>query len=162
MPKGDDSGAPLQKRRRRIPRLKTETVSESRTRPVFAGIPHTVEGRSNISQKRRSGGYRMPLKSDYGPSIGMGPSQFKKDRDKAYATIASNKRFNKAEAAKFAGITAQRKAEDAARARIKPIADPESQEAARKKKASRRRMRGRMGTILTDKTQSLGAKGTLG
>ena len=45
--------------------------------------------------------------------------------------------------------------EDAARARIKPIADPEAGQAARRKRAARRRMRGRLGTLLSER-ESLG------
>ena len=43
-----------------------------------------------------------------------------------------------------------------ARSRIKPLEDPEAQKAILRKQAARRKLRGRLGTILSDNTETLG------
>jgi hypothetical protein len=155
--------SPLQRKRKRVgtgrgqttrgqkaldygPKLSTIKTSPGRT---HKGLPLTVEGREPITQQRISFPNARSGKENEDTRPGLGGML------QAWG-------FNKKEKEKYDLAMATRTAEDTARSKLKPVVDPEAGEAARRKKAARRRMRGRAGTILSDNTQSLGVKGTVG
>ena len=106
-------------------------------------IRHVVEGREG------KGGIVEQVRMRYLGSqtiIGQGG---KGNRSGGYRTITTKKgKKTQRENEMFA-------LEDAARAKIKPIADPDQEQTIERKRAARRRMRGRLGTLLSE-------RGTLG
>jgi len=98
------------------------------------GIPHVIEGQGNLMNPAvyRSG--RNTTQQDTeGPGLGAKIQQYQ-------------------DQVKLKDFTALQ----AARSRIKPLEDPEAQKAILRKQAARRKLRGRLGTILSDNTETLG------
>jgi hypothetical protein len=146
--------APLVRKKRRLSfnRGETSTFDAPQHTP---GVKHTIEGFSPFSYTSRNNRRLLTLEER---QAAAGPLR----RSTANEQELTARQANKAEKSAYEQKITNFRNTQAARARIKPIIDPEAGEAERRKKAARRRMRGRVGTILSDNSQPLGAKGTLG
>ena len=158
--------APLQRKKRRssdknagisykdYPRKVNDLTPQTRVVRTAGPKPgHIMEGRKPIQQLQRTRP-GMLTGRDMTAQEGRNPNPIM-----AAMTRAQDKEYNKQQRDTFRLTQTRWKAQDEARARIKPIADPEAGKAGRRRKAARRRMRGRMGTILTEK---LGSRETIG
>ena len=87
-----------------------------------------------------------------------------REEQQQYADFTNRVIYNREEKQKYKDTQSVWAAEDKARAKIRPIIDPDANVATRRRKAARRKTQGRMGTILSQGqgTQRLGSKGTLG
>ncbi|MGI9571677.1 MAG: hypothetical protein ACR2PH_18505 [Desulfobulbia bacterium] len=115
------------------------------TKSHIPGIPHQIEGAPSIPdqtvglsmQERNAAGI-------YSERPGDNMNRSKAVQESAQAVKAAQQ-----ETGRFTAL-------QAARARIKPLEDPEAQKATRRKEAARRKLRGRLGTILSDNAETLG------
>lgn len=131
------------------PSTPASTRSAYTTPEYIPGIKHVVEGRSDLVHKTAAVDYeKSGMARD---ARGYKPS-------KEYGISRKSKADKRAAGAYNAGVDEQIKGfglEDEARSRIRTIADPEEVKLRERKRAARRRMRGRLGTLLTER-QTLG------
>jgi len=138
----DTQGIPLIRRPRRG---RSRTTASYSPGSIIPGRQHQIEGRENVSLRQRdnprvdrdlrsnaSGGFINPLDA----------------ANREHRNIAGQ---NKAAAADYKSTLAGFSLEDAARRRIKPVLDPEEGKTERRRSAARRRMRGRLGTLLSQR-----------
>lgn len=122
------------------------TVATYQPASVIPGIRHIIEGRENVSQLKQSGSAGNPvgfIGAHDMTTMSYAEQQAIKERQRANPT------FNKNQEDTYKATLARYALEDAARGRIRPIADPEATKDAERKKAARKRMRGRLGTMLS-------------
>ena len=112
---------------------------------VKSGVKHVIEGRENVTRNERSGGQGAFI----GPRDRAEMSYA--DRTKHNDDRWANARYNKESKDKYKDTMATFALEDAARARIRSVADPDAADSAERKRAARRRMRGRTGTLLSQR-----------
>lgn len=114
---------------------------------VLPGVQHFVEGRSNLNYKQVEAN-RMRV---------LGESRKNAGDSGRYRDIIGKKgrkaqKYNKGidqQIAQFGLI-------DEARSKLRTIADPEETKSLERKRAARRRMRGRLGTMLSGEKETLG------
>jgi hypothetical protein len=142
MPKTDVYAGPLQRKKRSTTQKKTRTYGKT---------GHVVEGRRDL-YKRAASEQELHTRRTLDPA-GSGSRHWGGYGTYDTQRVAANKRDK--------DLKTQYTAADEARSRLRTIADPEAGKAEQRKRAARRRMRGRMGTILSPQS-TLGAKGKLG
>lgn len=143
--KNYDPTAPLQRKGRSRKKLGLSTTgggSAYASKEVIPGIKHVVEGRDDLSY---SGVESATMRYH-----GSGKNPNEEQPGRVTVTTKKGKKAQKANKAidkQIAGFGL----EDAARARIRTIADPEALKTVERKKAARRRMAGRLGTLLSER-----------
>ena len=131
----DAKGRPIKKRK------ETPGGQAYKPKEVYEGIEHKIEGRTNLNYK--------PVTTNLMPVMGAvgqeGTGRYTAEvYDKAGKKAIKANKKTKEEIKGFGLI-------DEARARIRSIADPADAVVRERKKAARRRMRGRLGTVLTNR-----------
>lgn len=111
------------------------------------GVQHTVEGFTPPTWKSKPIGY---LGVSYGPKIDY----------QEYLQQTAERREVRLHNARSDQAIKDFEKKQAARARIKPILDPDAKQYEAERRAARRRMRGRMGTMLSQR-ETLGVGGIL-
>jgi hypothetical protein len=109
---------------------------------VYEGVEHHVEGRSNLAYKPvTSRQVRIAGESYKNAGDHM---RIKDIPDKEGRIAIKENKKTKREVKGF-------KLEDEIRAQLKPVADPDAIAQRERKRAARRRMRGRLGTLLSER-----------
>jgi len=127
-------------------RKKKKTIGGYQAPSVIPGIKHLIEGAPPPKEYTVTPGGRTIT------SKGGDIQQYKINRyTDAQGRDTSPKELSAQSALENKAFAAKQEA----RKRIQPIADPAAGEAERRKKAARRRMRGRLGTLLSNR-ESLG------
>ena len=136
---------------RKKPKKKTTTYQAP---SVIPGIRHIVEGMPKMTKTTKS--YTGSGFTGVDPKRGISPRDVYEESGSIHtgANLGVQSE-NKASKSKYDAQVKRFQMVQAARSRIKPIADPEAGQADRRRTAARRRMRGRLGTLLTER-QTLG------
>ena len=114
---------------------------------VLPGIRHVVEGRSNLNYRQVEAN-RMRVLGESRKNAGDSGRQVDVIGKKGRRAQEYNKGIDK-QIAQFGLI-------DDARSKLRTIADPEETQSIERKRAARRRMRGRLGTMLSGDKETLG------
>jgi len=142
MPRTDiNFSAPLVRKNKGKSRTTTTSQSAYTPASVKPGIRHVIEGRDNLTLNKTTTPGRKVLGQAYknaAPDYHYGPTRTKSNQGEVDAALKGYK------------------LEDEARSRLRTIPDADAARTAERKKAARRRMRGRLGTMLSGQRETLG------